>query len=181
MAKKASALRYARAVFEIALERDQLDRWQSDLERIVEAVRGAEVSALLQNPRVRFENKAEALSRVLEGVNPLALNLAYLLASRGQPGLIGDIAAAYHRLVDERRGIAHARVITAVPLTEGDETGLVKQLREIFGKEVKLETELDPRIMGGLKVRVGGTLLDGSLRSRLMALRKELVGEGKLR
>jgi F-type H+-transporting ATPase subunit delta len=95
--------------------------------------------------------------------------------------MVGDIAAEYQRLLDSSRGIEQAEVTTAVPLDENDMTKLTERLGAVVGKEVVVKAEVDPEILGGIIARIGGKLLDGSTRSKLAALKRELVGTGRKR
>ena len=179
MARKAYAKRYSQAVFEIALETKELDRWQSDLRKIVGIVGDAAFLALLESPKFHFADKARLLSERLEGINPLALNLVLLLVTRGRLDIIGDIADEYQRLLDSYRGIEQAEVMTAIPLSDEDELKLAEHLGAIVGKKVVLKSEVDSRLIGGIVARIGDKLLDGSTRSKLVALRRELAGAGR--
>lgn len=179
MARRGYARRYSQAVFEIALETKELDRWQSDLKKVVSVVGDAAFMALLESPRFHFEDKTRLLSERLEGINPLALNLVLLLVTRGRLSIIGDIADGYQRLLDSYRGIESAEVTTAVPLDDKDRVKLAEHLGAMVGKKVKLKCEVDPSLIGGIVARIGGKLLDGSTRSKLMALKRELVAAGR--
>jgi F-type H+-transporting ATPase subunit delta len=175
MVKKANARRYAQAVFEIALEDKELDGWQADLDKIVGAVSDSSFHAALDSPRIKIEDKARFLKERLPGINPLALNLVQLLVARSGVGIITQIAAEYHRLVNEYHGIATADVVTAVPLDEEDKKRLAEKLGALVGVEIDMKTAVDPAILGGFVAHVGGKLLDGSTRSKLAALKKELA------
>ncbi len=179
MARKTYAGRYSRAVFEIALETNELDRWQSDLTEIVSVVKEAAVKIFLESPKVIFTDKVRLLSERLEGINPLALNLVLLLVTKGRLGMIGDIADEYRRRLDSYRGIEQAEVITAIPLDEADKLKLAEHLGTIVGKKVVVKSEVDPGLIGGVVARIGSKLLDGSTRGKLLALKKELVGVGR--
>lgn len=175
MAKKTYARRYSQAVFNIARERNELDKWQSDLRKIVTLGDDAKFIALLENPKVRFEDKAELLSKVLGEVNPLALNLVYLLVTKGRLGMVADIADEYRRLLDSYRGIEQAEVTTAIELDDEDRRRLEERLGAVVGKKVVVKPKVDPSVLGGVVARIGDKLLDGSTRSRLMALKKALA------
>lgn len=175
MANKTYARRYAQAVFEMALQAKELDRWQSDLTRVVAMEGDAEIAALLDSPRLHFEDKAGMLSGLLEGINPLALNLVLLLVTRDSLPIIGDIADDYQRRLDSHRGIETAEVTTAVPLDDNDKARLAEHLGAVVGKKVIIKSSLDPGLIGGVVARVGGKLLDGSTRSRLTTLKTELM------
>lgn len=176
MARVASARRHAQAAFQIALERGELDLWRGDLERITAAIKDPQLYPLLENPKMPFSEKARILNLCLEGVTPLAMNLAYLLVTRRRLGIVEDIVGEYQRLVDEHRGIAHAEVATAVPVDEELKDRLVHRLGAMLDREVVLSTRVDPSLIGGLVARVGDKLIDGSTKSRLLSLRESLIG-----
>ena len=180
MARRIYARRYSQAVFNIALERNELDRWQSDLRKIASLGEDAAFIALLENPKVRFEDKAGLLSERLGDINPLALNLVYLLVTRGRLSMAGDIAGEYQRLLDGYRGIEQAEVTTAIPLDDEDRQRLEEHLGAVVGKKVVLKLKVDSSLIGGIIARIGDKLLDGSTHSKLMALRNELArGEAR--
>ena len=181
MPKKAYGRRYAQAIFELALEKNELERWQSDLLKISGAIEDEEFLAALESPKIAFKKKSELLAKRLTDLNPLAMNLVYLLVARSGIGMVGDIAAEYQRLLDSSRGIEQAEVITAVPLDENDMKKLTENLSAVAGKEVVVKAEVEPDILGGIIARIGGKLLDGSTRSKLAALKRELVGTGRKR
>lgn len=173
---RASARRHAQAIYEIALEQDELDRWRRELEVIGEALTDPNIHAFLESPKIRFDDKKNILEQRLEGLSPLALNAAYLLVARRRLSIVSELVSEYGRLVDEHRGVAHARVTTAIPLEKQDEVDLTQRLSDALAREIVLATKTDPSIIGGLTIRVGDKLIDGSTRSRLEALRKSLVG-----
>jgi len=179
VAGKAYARRYAQAVFEIALEKKELERWQTDLKKVMDVVGDASFMAFLESPKFRFDDKARTLSERLGGINPLALNLVYLLVNRGKPDIIGAITDEYQRLLDSYHGIESADVITAIPLGDKDKEKLAENLGALVGKKVVLRAEVDPRVIGGFTARIGGKLLDGSTRRKLVNLKRELAGAGK--
>ena len=175
MARRFYAKRYAQAVFEIALGRKELDRWQSDLRTIASLGEDSTVIAWLENPKFRFDDKVRLLSERLGDLNPLTLNLVYLLVARGRLSMIGSIADEYQRLLDSYRGIEPAEVITAVPLDDDDKLRLGERLGAVVGKKVVVKPKVDSSLIGGFIARIGGKLLDGSTRCKLEALRRELV------
>ena len=176
MARKVYARRYSEAIFEIASEKKELDRWQSDLSKIASLGEDAAIVSLLENPRLHFDSKAELLSERLSEINPLALNLVYLLVTRGKLKIAGDIADEYQRLLDSYRGIEQAEVTTVIPLDDEYKQKLTEHLGAIVGKKVVLKPEVDSRLIGGIVARIGDKLIDGSTRSKLAALREELAG-----
>jgi F-type H+-transporting ATPase subunit delta len=180
VARRTYARRYSQAVFEIARERKELDKWQSDLGKIAGLGEDATFVALLENPKVRFEDKAKLLSQRLGDISPLALNLVYLLVTRGRLGMVGDIASEYQRMLDSYRGIERAEVTTAIALDDKDKKKLEEHLGVVVGKKVVVEPKVDPGLIGGILAKVGGKLLDGSTRSQLVAL-KNALASGEVR
>ena len=174
MAKKAHAGRYAKAVFEIARERQELDKWQSDLMKIAVLGNVTAVVALLENPKLRFEDKTKFIAGVLGDVSPLALNLVYLLVARGRLSTASDIADHYQQMLDAHRGIERADVTTAIPLDDNDKVRLEARLGAMVDRKVVVKREVDADLLGGVVARMGGKLLDGSVRSKLAALKKEI-------
>ncbi len=177
MADSAYARRYSQAVFRSALDKKELNRWQSDLRRIASLIKDDTLFALLENPEVSFDNKAKVLSERLGEVNPLALKLVFLLVTKGRLGIIGDIADEYQRLVDNYRGIEGAEVAevtTAIPLDDEDRLRLAQRITSLVGKPVVLKPKVDSSLIGGIIIRVGDRLIDGSIRSKLEALKREM-------
>jgi F-type H+-transporting ATPase subunit delta len=174
MAKKHSARRYARAAFELALKQRKLDEWQAGLEQVKRLAEDKEIMAYLESPDIRFEDKTGLLAKQMGDAGPLVLNLVYLLLERGAVSILPEVVEEYRRLLDEHRNIERAVVTTAVALDAEDEKKLARQLGDITGKQVIIEHKLEPELIGGVVVRVGGKLMDGSTRGRLEALKREL-------
>jgi F-type H+-transporting ATPase subunit delta len=177
MPRKAHARRFAQAVFEIAQEKSELDRWQADLEKAAGAMADGTFMAAMDSPKIKFDTKAKLLTERLGDIGPLARNLVFLLVARNGAGMIGQIAEEYRSMVDAYHGIRTAEVSTAVPLDEEDKRRLTESLSQLVGSRVVLKTEVTPEILGGIVARVGGQLLDGSTRSRLAALKRDLEGK----
>jgi len=173
--RKLYAKRYAEAVFDIAQEKKELEGWQSDLKKIASLGESAELIALLESPKLSFDEKSKMLSELLPDVNPLAVNLVHLLVARGRFDIAGAIAEEYEQLLNSYRGIEQAEVTTAVPLTDNEKEKLTERLKAVVDKKIVLKAEVDPKVKGGIVVRVGGRLIDGSTRSKLQALRRELT------
>ncbi len=177
MAKSGVVRRYAQAVFDIAVSQNRLEGWGRDLQTIDDTVKQPDLLATLTSVRIPFENKHAVLKQVFDGhVDPMAINLVALLTQRNRLDIVSALAEDYHALLDERLGIARAIVTTAVPLDDREEAEVRERLGLVTGKEVRLTTNVDPTILGGLVARIGDKLIDGSTRSRLIALRQRLAG-----
>jgi F-type H+-transporting ATPase subunit delta len=99
-----------------------------------------------------------------------------LLGSKGRLALIPQIAERFQELFDEERGIAHAQVVTAVAMSDAERDALTKRLSELTGKQVDVKAFVEPEILGGLVARIGDRLIDGSARTKLLALKRQLAG-----
>lgn len=176
MPKRLSAKRYAQAVFEIALERKELEQWQADLARIAALKQDAAVVNWLENPRADAELKTGYLAQQLKGINPLGLNLVHLLLNKGRLYLADEISDEYQRLLARHQGLETAEVTTAVPLTDTEKKELEQRLGTVTGKKVVLKVAVNPDIIGGLTARINDQLFDGSTRHRLQGLKKVIAG-----
>ena len=180
MHRKASARRYAQAIFQIAKDRGELEKWREELKRVAQAVADPILSVLQDSPRLALAEKMALLKEKLPGADPMVLNFAGLLVARGRLGLAGEIAEEYERLLDANFGIEHAEVITAIPLERDETERLARRLGDMVGKRVVVKARVDPAIVGGVVARIGDQLLDGSTRARLELLKKSMTegGEG---
>ena len=179
MARRASARRHAQAVFEIALERDELEGWREDLRKISDVMGDFLFSLYLEAPNIPFKDKEALLGERLEGISQFAMNLVHLLVVKGRVRIAEGIASEYERLVDAYYGIEHAEVTTAIPIDEERREGIAQSLSEKWGKRVVLSTRVDPDIDGGLVIRIGDRLIDGSTKGKLAQLRRDLIGAAR--
>jgi len=166
----------------MALDRKELNRWQSDLRKVASLVKEDALFALLENPEVPFDDKAKVLSERLGEINPEVLKLVSMLVAKGRLGMIGDITDEYQRLLDNYHGVEGAEVAevtTAIPLDDEDRLKLAQQITDMVGKPVVLKPKVDSSVIGGIIIRVSDKLIDGSIRSKLAALKKELGGGGR--
>jgi F-type H+-transporting ATPase subunit delta len=170
-----SAKRYAQAVFQIAIEKNEIDKWRSELDSIALALNDPQLKAILEDPKIRFVSKSQLVNKCLPDLSELAYNFAYLLIEKQRLHLLDQIVADFNRMADDYQGIGHARVITAIDLDSSDKDRLAKHLNSLTGKQVTVETDVDESIIGGFIARIGDRLLDGSTRARLEALKKKLV------
>lgn len=178
MAKAVSARRYAQAVFEIALESKELERWQADLHVIAEALGTPRLAAILENPKLQFNQKQRLLQNILVGISPVATNLAYLLVRKKLIRVAGSLVTEYTRLMNAYNGRETAKVISAIHLNSHETEVIRQKLAKLTGKKLVVATQVDSEIMGGLVAKIGDELIDGSVRTRLMELRKDLIEAG---
>lgn len=175
MAELRAARRYAQAAFQIALDAGTIDAWRSDVADIAEVLANSQLAPIFDDGRRPLAERLALVDRVLD-VSPLAMNLARLLIQKGRSLDAGAVASSFNEMADEHEGIAHARVTTAVDLAPEQVRGIEQQLSTSLDKHVLAVADVDPSIIGGIIVRVGDRLVDGSVRTRLKQLRKELQG-----
>jgi F-type H+-transporting ATPase subunit delta len=175
MARQQPARRFAQAAFQIAQEADQLAEWRQDLTNIAQALENEELTTFLDSPQVPVKAKLKVLDEVLgDGVGPLPRNLVGLLASRSAVAAVPEIVDQFEAMLDAHQGVVRADVTTAVKLTADQVTALTKTLGEVVGADVKVETRVDPAVLGGMVARVGDRVIDGSLRTKLQAMKREI-------
>lgn len=160
----------------IAREEGTEEAWAEGLRAVAALYGDPEAEAFLLNSRVSPKQKQEFVQNALEGVPKDVLSLALILLRRGRTTLGPGVAEAYQEMLDEARGISHALVTTAVPLSDEELRDVEKKLAQIAGGEVVVKTEVDEEILGGIIVRIGDRLIDGSTKGRLLALKGELAG-----
>ncbi len=176
MIRDVAAKRYAEAAYLIATQDGKLDAWSDGLAAMAGLFGDEQASLLFQSTRVSAAEKIKIADTALAGADPLVLNLARLLLRRGRTALGPQIAEAFQGLVDAAKGISHALVTSAVPIAGDDLKAVEQRLREITGGAVVLETRVDESILGGLVVRIGDRLIDGSTINKLRALKRQLAG-----
>ena len=172
---EAIARRYAQAYFDLAHAAQAVDRWGRDLARIAEAVEDPEVGRALANPRLRGEQRAQLTEALLEGTLPQAANLVRLLLERGRIAALPQVVAHFRRLADRASGVVRAEVVTAIQVDETTAARIERTLSERLGGAVETSVRQDPGILGGLVVRIGDRVIDGSVRTRLQQLRAALT------
>ncbi|MDP6454782.1 MAG: ATP synthase F1 subunit delta [SAR202 cluster bacterium] len=176
MPRAASARRYAQAVFELALEKGELEKWLDDLTLLADSVSNQEFLDFLSQPRVSDDDKIKVVREALgDSVGPLALNLMSLLATRNITHMLPEVTDQYQELLDSQQGIERAEVVSAVPLGDDEQRRVTEMLSAMSGGDVRLTTRVDAQIFGGMVIRIGDRVMDGSTRSRLQALRREVA------
>jgi len=170
------AKRYAKAMFEIARERGAVSEIEEQLRGIAEAIENdADIRKFLSFPNIESQRKAEAIRQALGGkLSDEVLQLITLLIKRGRQDDIPGVYEAYTRIAGESTGEARAVVYTALPLGEAELASIVERFGKITGKKIRAEQQVDRSLLGGIRVRIGDRLYDGSLSGKLARLEKAL-------
>jgi F-type H+-transporting ATPase subunit delta len=173
----ASAKRHAQAVFKIALENNDVEKWRSELEAIATTLSDSQIRVILENPKVHFNEKLQLVNKLLPELSQLALNFVYFLVAKQRLGILNQIVSEYEQMANAYQGLEHAKVITAIPMDEEEQRKLSETLSAITNRQIVLTTEVDPSILGGFIARIGDTLIDGSTKAKLEALKKRLSAQ----
>ncbi|HVM29983.1 MAG TPA: F0F1 ATP synthase subunit delta [Candidatus Limnocylindrales bacterium] len=171
-----SARRYAEAAFEIAERDGTTEQWLDQLTRLGQALSDAQLVRQLEDPAAPLEARSSALVGALGAeILPPVRRLLELVLRRRRLEDIPRIATEFRRLYNRRAGIVQATAISAAPLSDTDVAELRTRLVDIAGSQVDLSLEVDPSLIGGIAVRIGDRLIDGSVRGRLERLRNRLT------
>jgi len=177
MARPASttARRYAEAIFEIALRDDTVEQWLEQFGRMSDVLGDADIVRRLEDPQVPLVDRTAALDGALGDLLPPMANLLGLLLRRRRLGSLPAIARQFRRLHNRREGIVEATATSAAALGSAEVAAMRERLEQITGGTVELDLRVDPELLGGVQVRLGDLLIDGSVRGRLERLRSRLV------
>ncbi len=174
--RETAARRYAEAAYEVAVRDDTVDAWRSELDIAGAVVADDEVARVLANPAIALESRDAMIdSAVGPIVSGPVLNLIKLMLRRGRIEQLSRVASEFRRLDNAAKGIVPASATSAAPLSKDEVTALVGRLEQMTGAHVELDLQVDPGLLGGLVVRVGDRMIDGSVRGRLERLRNQLV------
>ncbi|GER82704.1 MAG: ATP synthase F1 subunit delta [Thermogemmatispora sp.] len=178
MLKGAIARRYAEAIFNIARQQQTLDRTLDEVRSIAELFAQRKMAYLLSEPKIPLARKEQALRQALASrVLPTSLNLALLVVQRNLVELMPNIARELEQLVLRYKNQAIAEVITAAPLDEAALQRVKQALERRTGKQIILQTKVEPEILGGIIARVGDEVIDASVQHRLATLQQRLLQE----
>ena len=171
------ARNYAETLLELARRAGDLRGWGQAADDVAEAMQtDRSLRLFLESPRVSAAQKNKILGRAFEGQLPhvFVRYLQALITHRRQM-LLPEIAREYHNLVDQVEGRLHASVTVAREPADREQKAISKELSRAFGKEVVPHFVVNPAILGGVVVRVGDSVLDGSVRRRLATLRSRML------
>ncbi|WJQ10533.1 F0F1 ATP synthase subunit delta [Geobacillus stearothermophilus] len=178
MNQEVIAKRYASALFQIALEQQQFDRIEEDVRAVRQALaENGEFLSLLSNPNLSLEKKKALVREVFAGVSAPVQNTLLLLLERHRFGLVPELADQFIALANDARGIAEAIAYSARPLTDEE----LQALSDVFAKKVgkatlHIENIVDPELIGGVKLRIGNRIYDGSVSGQLERIQRQLIG-----
>ena len=178
MSLRTSATRYAKALLDVAIKESDPAAIERDLAAVVNAVKGhSELRRILTSPGTPETARVKVVTALTAraAVQPPVAKLLVMLAERGRLELLPDLLDVYRERLLAHRNIVRAAVTTAAPLPADKLQRLSARLREVTGKDVQLESNVDAGIIGGVITRIGSTVYDGSVRTQLQKMRQQLV------
>jgi F-type H+-transporting ATPase subunit delta len=171
---------YAEALFEAARERDELEEVLEELKEFVTALEESEELRLFYyGSQISEREKRRAIDALTEGMTLTTRNFLKVLSDNGREEIFEELLLRYEELVKEYLGKVEVAVTTAVELSEEQLDRMRERLgRSLEGREVILQTSVDPNILGGAVFRYGGRMIDSSVRGHLASLREEMLERG---
>jgi len=172
--------RYASALFDLARDERQIEAVGRSLDLLAQALADSrELSELAASPLIDRDEAAKAFAAVAEklALDPITRNFLGVLARNGRKNQLRNVIRAYRRLAADHRGETTAEVVSAHPLKDDQLDALKAQLRSRAGRDVAIETRVDPEILGGIVVKLGSRMIDASVRTKLNRLAQMMKGE----
>ncbi|WP_166243528.1 F0F1 ATP synthase subunit delta [Paenibacillus turpanensis] len=171
------AKRYAKALLEVAQENGNISVVRDELKAVSDVIANDEqIRSLLEHPSFGKARKHDLIKQVFEGkLVQETYNTLQVLVENGREQLIDQLAKQYALLADQAVGKEEALVYSPIPLSEADQASVAEAFGKITGKALVVDNVVDPSLLGGIKVRIGDRLYDGSLSSKLLGLQKQLT------
>ncbi|MET3699006.1 ATP synthase F1 subcomplex delta subunit [Bacillus oleivorans] len=169
--------RYALALFQLAQEQNLVDTIESELRAVKQAIADTpELLGLLNNPKFSVEKKKEFVKEIFSACTPYVQHTIMLLVDRHRENEIANMASDFVALTNEEKGIAEATVQSIRPLTTDEADGISHAFAAKVGKRsLEITNEVNTDLLGGLKIRIGNLIFDGSLQGKLERLKRELI------
>jgi len=175
MASTRAAIRYAKAILDLANSKGVAEAVNNDMKSIASTIENnSELSDFIQNPTTRVEVKESALLEVFADVNGVTKGLFHLLFENKRFEILDAIAAEYSKVFDEGNGIEVAKVTTAIPMDAALEAKVLAKIATLSDKKITIENIVDPAIIGGFILRIGDQQYNASVANRLQVLKREL-------
>jgi F-type H+-transporting ATPase subunit delta len=177
MREESVARRYAAAFFESAQKSGTINEAQADMFAVTQVLtESPKLIALLRQPLVTESRKKAALKEALATkIRPQTLGFLNLLVDKRRINMVSDVEHEFTQRVRASNNVALAAAVSAIPLSVTEQESLRKSLEARTGKTIELKTSVDPSLIGGILVRIGDTVLDGSVRGNLERLREQLL------
>jgi F-type H+-transporting ATPase subunit delta len=170
-----AAIRYAKAILEIADSKGVASEVSADMTSIATTITGnSELTHFIQNPLIKTDIKKNVVLEVFASVNPVTQTLFHLLLENKRFEILAAIAVEYNNLFDVMNGVEVAKVTTAFPMDEALKSNLLAKIATFSDKKVTIENTIDASIIGGFILRIGDKQYNASVANRLHVLKREL-------
>jgi len=181
MAEGGIVRRYAKALFDVAQRQGAVDAVRADLEALRAVMRSTpQLGRVLRAPTIGAERKRQLVRAAFGGrMNPLTLRFLEMVISKEREEILPDVPAAFEHLAYQMLNLQPVQVTSAVPLGPQEREALAAALGRRTGKRIELHERVDPSLMGGAVVRLGDTIIDGSVQGQLRRLRERLLAPGR--
>ena len=171
-----AAIRYAKAVLELAKDQNTVETVNNDMTLISNTVeKSIDLSLMLKSPVVRSEIKKATLLEVFKNSNTITVGLINILIHNKRINILSEVASKYNQLYDQFRGREVAIVTTAITLTNDLKTKVLAKAKELTGKDVEVKNIVDQNIIGGFILRVGDIQYNASITNKLNKLKREFI------
>ena len=169
--------RYAKALFAAAKDRGTILETEQDLLEVLEVLeQNNEFRMILEHPNISAEVKSDLLKRAFEGnVSEIVMNTLLLAVAKGRETILTSLVSAYRMYANEELGRAQATVYSPFPLSESEKSAIAEQFGKLTKKTITLTNVINPELIGGIQVRIGDRLYDGSLAGKLKSIEKSLT------
>ncbi len=170
------SVRYAKALFQSALEKDMLDRVYQDMDLLSETCRMDEFQFMLNLPFMQAGRKFRLVNSLLEKhLSGLSISMIHLAIRNKRENYLAGIARHFRDFYREEKGIRSARLVTAMAVDERTLETIRQMIGEAFDSDVELSTTIDERVVGGFKITVGGLQYDASVATSLRKMKYQLL------
>jgi F-type H+-transporting ATPase subunit delta len=175
MSSTRAAIRYAKAILEIADSKNATSNVSADMALIASTIKAnSELSSFIQNPLIVTDAKKDVISEVFATVNPVTKSLFQLLLENKRFEILADIAVEFNNLFDIVNGVEVAKVTTAIPMDADLEAKVLAKIATFSNKKITIENTVDASIIGGFILRIGDKQYNASVANRLQVLKREL-------
>ena len=167
---------YSEALFEVAIEENKIDLFQSEIDFVADSlVEFPEFCELIKSPTISKTEKKQIINEVYkEKISQEMLNFIMIIIDKSRASFIESIRKDFKDKVNSHKGIVNAVATTAIPLSDEDKVRLVQKLSAITGKTIKLTNDVNKDIIGGVMVKIGDKVIDGTLKGKLDNIKDEL-------
>jgi F-type H+-transporting ATPase subunit delta len=173
------ARRYSTALADVVIDHNEADAVKNELAMLGDMFeKNGNLQVVFSNPSIAFTEKAKVLDALIARTKPskTTSNFLKVLLQNGRVGDIADINKRFAAVLEERSGLVSAEITSARELPDGERAEFGKNLEKITGKKVNIKYEIDPNIIGGVITRIGSTVYDGSVKTKLENLKEQLIG-----